>query len=324
MITQFVISGAKFIVPQIIANLCTSEIKNTISTSVSSITNYFTYTMTITNRNSSETFHAVEETLKTICGKKYGKAEVNDGDENINYTIEQGTYTIYHDNKKIYVTFSNDKIELWNYSGLDTINAFKNKCVKKFESVDDSVVFYMNELTDWMYPIYRRFRQSNNITGDMQLFIDDVNDFCNESDNYKQLGLPYKKGYFIEGVAGTGKTASIEIIASKHNRSIYSISLNSEGMTDSVLINLINKVKNHSIIIIDEFEKQYETVMRNPNSKLSNGGILNALDGICRLSHGTIIVLICNDSSGLPTELFVPLLRPGRLDKKFVFNEQFI
>lgn len=117
-----------------------------------------------------------------------------------------------------------------------------------------------------------------------------------------------------------GKSTIVEIIAMKYGRSVYSIILNNNNMTDANLINLINQIPPNSLIVFDEFEKQYEAFTNNPNVKISNGGILSAIDGLPRLSHGSIVLMIVNERSILPKKLIDPLLRIGRLDKSFVFD----
>jgi SpoVK/Ycf46/Vps4 family AAA+-type ATPase len=156
----------------------------------------------------------------------------------------------------------------------------------------------------------------------MQLFLNDVDNFftSKEEKAYQQHSRPYKKGYLIEGAPGTGKTTVIEAVAMIHNMSIYMVNLNSAEMTDSVLINLIANVPPRSLIVFDEMDKQYEAIQKNQNIHLSTGGILNALDGPQRLSHGTIVVMIVNNLNKFDDDFRIPLLRPGRIDKVFQFT----
>ena len=155
----------------------------------------------------------------------------------------------------------------------------------------------------------------------MNAFLFDVKTFKlnRTQEMYEKQGRPYRKGYLIEGPSGTGKTTIIEKVASDYKMPVYSIQLNSKEMTDEVLVNLVANVPPYSIIVLDEFEKQYGTI--KTNSKITDSGILSALDGMQRVSHGTLIVLVVNNFNKLPASLKEPLMRPGRIDTKLVFNE---
>ena len=130
-----------------------------------------------------------------------------------------------------------------------------------------------------------------------------------------------RKDTFIVGGVGTGKTTVIEKLAINHNMSIYMVNLNSDGMTDSVLINLLANVPLKSLILFDEFDKQYTAIKTNTKISLSDGGILSAIDGPQRLSHGTIVIMIVNDVNSLTTTFREQLIRPGRIDSTFNFTQ---
>ena len=85
-------------------------------------------------------------------------------------------------------------------------------------------------------------------------------------------------------------------------------------MTDSTLITLFNQVPMNSIILIDEIEKQLETININKNKSLSYGGILSAMAGAEKLSHSVIIIITVNDIDKLDSDFKKSLIRPGRID----------
>lgn len=58
-------------------------------------------------------------------------------------------------------------------------------------------------------------------------------------------------------------------------------------------------------------ELQDETTKKDVTNKIS-------------LSYGTIIVLTANNIKNLRAQLLTPLIRAGRIDKKYIFTELFV
>lgn len=50
-----------------------------------------------------------------------------------------------------------------------------------------------------------------------------------------ERGIPWRKGYLLEGVPGSGKTSLIHAIASHLDLDIYIVSLATAGLTDGIL-----------------------------------------------------------------------------------------
>ena len=112
-----------------------------------------------------------------------------------------------------------------------------------------------------------------------------------------------------------------EVIANKFHLDIYSLCLNHRKSDDASLIGMISEIPPRSLLLIDEFEKQYETLQSNGSSHISSGGILSALDGSQHISHGTIIIITLNSKDSLPDQFLESLTRKGRIDKYYNFTE---
>lgn len=193
----------------------------------------------------------------------------------------------------------------------------------------ESPVYFYFPTSDmlWGNTIPRRKRLSaKGLTSDMNAFLNDVEEFRSPATakTYELLNRPYRKGYCISGKPGTGKSAVVEIVASRCSSSVYVVNLNTKDMTDASLSTLIARVPPCSVIVFDEFEKQYDGAMKNSTITLTDGGILGALDGVYRLSFGTIVVIIANDVSKLPPTFQSAMFRSGRIDKHFVFKQTFL
>ena len=171
--------------------------------------------------------------------------------------------------------------------------------------------------------MYIKIQKLENIkqTSDMKKVLDDVDQFLKNEDKYKKNGMPYRKGYLLEGSTGVDKSTIIEIVMTKYNMPSYLVFLNALNMTDALLINLISTIPPYSIIVIEEIKKQLETLKKNGNNMVSEGGILTAINGPQRVSYGSIVIITANNLDMLSIKLKTPLLRPGRIDKHCMLEE---
>ncbi len=298
------------------------EIKKAITYAVNACVDYSYSQLNIDIKVCPKCFFAIKEELNNI---KRNSSNVNDGIKKPNYSIANGKYTIEYFNKNIKISITDDKINMsvfWKES--DFLQDFMDGLYEKYCSPDKVIVFYSLHNSKWNYPIFRRTRELKNIrqTSYMTKVLDNVSIFLKNEDKYKEMGIPYRKGYLLEGPTGIGKSTIIEIIAMKHNMSVYLVHLNALNMTDALLIHLISKIPPCSIIVIEEIEKQLETLKKNRNNMVSEGGILTALDGPQRLSHGSVIIMTANSSDKLSDEFKTPLLRRGRIDSHFILKRR--
>lgn len=163
-------------------------------------------------------------------------------------------------------------------------------------------------------------------------FIRDVEQFLNSEQSYRSRGIPYKRGYLLYGMPGTGKTSLLAYLANKHNMNVYIVSSDAIRNFSS----MVTDIKPNSIVLIEDIdmttlgEKRNglvheptstsalddDTDGENPFASLvTNKDVirefLNALDGITEFG-GSIIVATTNK----PDVLDAALLRPGRIDKQ--------
>ena len=120
----------------------------------------------------------------------------------------------------------------------------------------------------------------NEFTKDIQLFMDSEN-------WYAEKGVPFKRGYFLYGPGGTGKTSIIKSVASHYQAEIFSISM-SAVKDDDVLIQAVNEIRNiaHSKFVILALEdldrseifddRRYDDEQNRPLLQ----GLLQILDGV--------------------------------------------
>lgn len=256
---------------------------------------------------------------------------IGDGPNGPTIQIGNGCYKLRYKGITFRITIENDKVTIrhylnrwYNWSEPDKdIHDFLANIYKQHNTAEKAITFYGTIDNKWNFPYNRRPRNINRsrLPILVKTIQDDITEFVGSEAQFKEDGLPYRMGYLLIGGTGTGKTLSIELAAIAHNRSVYLVNLNSEGMTDAVLNNLVSSVPAYSIIAFDEFEKQIDTMRQNKNCKVSYGGILSALDGPQRLSHGTIVILTANSIEKLPKDFINKLMRLGRIDKYCEFTQ---
>jgi mitochondrial chaperone BCS1 len=166
--------------------------------------------------------------------------------------------------------------------------------------------------------------------GEKDRLTQDVAKFKASRERYRQLGVPYHRGYLLYGPPGTGKTSLVSAIAAKFGMCIYAVNL--AGFNDRSLMTAVNDVPSNSVILFEDIDcmrsgkvradsedwsaKQAPRVSRekeDPQDRLgvTLSGLLNVLDGFNAPEN----VLFAMTSNHIET-LDPALLRPGRIDYK--------
>lgn len=153
--------------------------------------------------------------------------------------------------------------------------------------------------------------------------INDLDQFINNVDYYKKMGIPYKRGYLFYGIPGTGKSSTIYAISSKMNRNMYKIF--PKHHTSKTFIKAIENIKPNSILLMEEIDIHVDNRDNQKDNqkddikdylKLDISTILDILDGYQYL-HNCIIILTTNYYDKLDKAL----IRPGRIDMQIEFTE---
>src|SRR5882724_1469383 len=163
-------------------------------------------------------------------------------------------------------------------------------------------------------------------SGEEDHLIRDIAKFRKSRERYRQLGVPYHRGYLLYGPPGTGKTSLVSAMAARFELHIYAINLSS--FTDRSLTTAINDVPPNSVILFEDIDcmksgktrdKLEEWVSKPegaPPAKeepdklgVTLSGLLNVLDGF-RAPENVLFVMTSNKIEALDPAL----LRPGRID----------
>ncbi|KAG8916533.1 hypothetical protein FRC01_003008 [Tulasnella sp. 417] len=206
-------------------------------------------------------------------------------------------------------------------------------------------IFLADAYGNWRWNGARAKRPLSSIVlepGVKDMLMADARDFLASEEWYADRGIPFRRGYLLHGVPGSGKTSLIHAVAGALGLDIYVISLSSKGMNDTTLSNLMGRVPSRCIVLLEDLDaaftrgvsrdekstgaplaRSHPTSSRrgtagaanagdeeahDPNA-LSLSGLLNSLDGVAA-SEGRILFATTNHIERLDPALS----RPGRMD----------
>lgn len=146
--------------------------------------------------------------------------------------------------------------------------------------------------------------------------VGDIQTFRNSRTWYEQTGIPYRRGYLLHGIPGSGKTSTVSALSGYFRVPLYYLNLADPLLNDSILLRLITVIAPHSILLLEDIDNIFH--VRKPaseNVKISFTGLLNALDGVASAEAITLFITANN------TELLdEALIRPGRVDYRMHFG----
>ncbi|HEV7737687.1 MAG TPA: AAA family ATPase, partial [Chlamydiales bacterium] len=199
-------------------------------------------------------------------------------------------------------------------------------------------------VAEWRHAFSRLKRPISSIILDPEIkqkILDDCRDFMENEEWYADRGIPYRRGYLLHGVPGSGKTSLIHSIAGELDLDIYMVSLSKKGLDDADFLELITQLPARCIAVIEDIDVAFKgekrsnvagTVNEEPEengektqkpesggSESSTGvtlsGLLNALDGLVA-QEGRLLFATTNCMEALDEAL----CRPGRMDVHVEFK----
>lgn len=150
----------------------------------------------------------------------------------------------------------------------------------------------------------------------------DLGRFRASRERYRQLGVPYHRGYLLHGPPGTGKSSLVSALAAHFGLSLYAINLTE--LNDRSLKIAMNDVPEDSVILFEDIDCMRAGNRRTEGKSqpdkeggedgvdrfgVTLSGLLNVLDGF-HAPENVVFVMTTNDAAALDPAL----LRPGRID----------
>ncbi|KAJ1306389.1 hypothetical protein OPQ81_007394 [Rhizoctonia solani] len=192
-------------------------------------------------------------------------------------------------------------------------------------------IFLADQGGGWRWNGARQKRPMSSIVlepGVKDMLLTDAKDFLRSEEWYAERGIPFRRGYLLHGVPGSGKTSLIHALAGELGLDIYVVSLSMKGMSDNTLANLMGRIPQRCILLLEDLDAAFtrgtnrdskstgaptaktaaETKADDPNT-LSLSGLLNCLDGVAA-AEGRLLFATTNHIERLDPALS----RPGRMD----------
>lgn len=220
------------------------------------------------------------------------------------------------------------------------------------EAVHRIQIYFADSYGSWRYTDSRHKRPLSSIVlnpGVKEMLVADAKDFLKSEKWYADRGIPFRRGYLLYGVPGSGKSSLIHALAGELMLDIYVVSLSSSWINDSTLTTLMGRVPSRCIVLLEDLDAAFtrsvtrskdkdkdkdkkksdsksdneeETTTSSSRSRRSRNkenlsdvntltlsGLLNALDGVAA-AEGRILFATTNHLD----QLDPALCRPGRMD----------
>jgi mitochondrial chaperone BCS1 len=98
----------------------------------------------------------------------------------------------------------------------------------------------------------------------------DIETFHDREEWYRDRGIPYRRGYLLHGVPGSGKTSLITALAGKFQMSLYALNLGDPELTDGNLNHLLGEARPGSLILLEDIDAAFN---RREKGKDSDNGV---------------------------------------------------
>ncbi|GLT47719.1 hypothetical protein SLA2020_213880 [Shorea laevis] len=358
------LSAAIMLFRTILSEMLPSQIRDYIFTKLSKSLFYFSPNFTlIVEQNwqaaSNQTFRAVETYLPTIIGTSADCLLIGSHSlvpHNLNMRIPVDCKTIDE--------FQGMKLE-WSLHK-ETINSsgshrnevrysYQLKC--KRSDREKVMRSYLPHIADTARSILRRSEKLHIYTYDKNIggwksavfkhpatfatlamdpkskaeIIKDLDTFVQQKDFFQRVGRTWKRGYFLHGPPGTGKSSLVAAIANHQRYNIYDLQLQSVR-SDAELRRILTSTTNRSILLVEDIDcstkaSRDRTKIRGEHEEpgqdeldhrlsssdpgITLSGLLNFTDGLwSSFGDERLIIFTTNRKDKLEPAL----LRPGRMD----------
>ncbi|KAH9964933.1 P-loop containing nucleoside triphosphate hydrolase protein [Russula dissimulans] len=128
------------------------------------------------------------------------------------------------------------------------------------EAVHRIQIYFADSYGSWRYTDSRHKRPLSSIVlnpGVKEMLVADAKDFLKSEKWYADRGIPFRRGYLLYGVPGSGKSSLIHALAGELMLDIYVVSLSSSWINDSTLTTLMGRVPSRCIVLLEDLDAAF-------------------------------------------------------------------
>ena len=155
--------------------------------------------------------------------------------------------------------------------------------------------------------------------GQQEVILADIRRFLEAEEWYHGMGIPYRRGYLLSGVPGSGKSSLVAALAGAVGMHLYVVNL--PGINDSELQELLQNISSpRAIVLFEDIDVSQAAQLRDKTKEKARrgvtvSGLLNALDGVAS-RDGYVTMMTTNRRETLDPSL----TRAGRVDMELKFD----
>ena len=201
---------------------------------------------------------------------------------------------------------------------LDLMNEIREIGDIQSESEDSSpVVYAYADYSGWK--CVRECPKNRSVIlpdGEYDRLLLDVANFYAMRSWYTEVGIPWRRGYLLHGIPGSGKTSTVIALAQELKMNVGIINL--VDLKDRDLQSAIDDMPYNCLLVIEDIDAAFTTdreASEENRTKLTFSGLLNVMDGLAT-PDGRIMFLTTNHQERLDPAM----MRPGRIDKRIEFR----
>jgi chaperone BCS1 len=187
------------------------------------------------------------------------------------------THTIYYRGHWLRVKRSrkSDGCEVLSISVVARSNTILKQLVlqakKEYEAeaVHRIQIYFADSHGSWRWTDSRHKRPMSSIVlnpGVKEMLLNDAKDFLKSEKWYADRGIPFRRGYLLHGVPGSGKSSLIHAIAGELMLDIYVVSLSASWISDSTLTTLMGRVPARCILLLEDLDAAFTRSTNRDNS----------------------------------------------------------
>ncbi|KDR66353.1 hypothetical protein GALMADRAFT_1157881 [Galerina marginata CBS 339.88] len=150
------------------------------------------------------------------------------------------------------------------------------------EAVHRIQIYFADAHGSWRWTDSRHKRPLSSIVlnpGVKEMLVDDARDFLKSEKWYADRGIPFRRGYLLHGVPGSGKSSLIHALAGQLQLDIYVVSLSASWVSDNTLTALMGRVPARCVLLLEDLDAAFVRSTNREDDDLDLGGGGNGGDG---------------------------------------------